>query len=244
MESMCFIWYNKGINMDYEIVPIFNQKKENIWSDFIRIAIVCNKQLGYNAKNGYNEKKILQNMSQNWDMKQYNFAFAAYHQNHMIGFAKGWLNKKCEMLFDNLYVLPEYQGMGIGSQLAKAVENAAVMVSDHIVLVAFIESMFFWIKKGYINTGLITMSKFLSLPRNTVVPVFQWNKDNFRFKMFVEDTVFAKNKNQPMFACFDDKGNIGGVAIQTKDGNKAIYINGGYNPYSEELLSVALMNVK
>lgn len=231
--------------MNYEIVPIFNQKTANVWSDFMRIAIVCNKELGYNGKNGYNEQKILQHMAIDWDKKEYNFAFAAYRKSYMIGFAKGYLSKQNEFVFDNLYVLPEYQKMGIGSQLVKSVENTAAIVSDRIVLTFLIESILFWVKQKYVSTGFITMAKSVSLPKNTVVPIFEWNKNNFHVNIDVDDSVFEKNKYQPVFAYFDESGNVNGVAIRTKDGQNIIYVNDdNYNFYSDELLSRALMNIR
>lgn len=219
------------MNTNYKIIPIFNQKAENVWPDFVRIAITCNKQLGYDGgKNGYNEQKILQNMEKDWKNKDYNFAFAAYQNTRMIGFAKGCLNTKYEMLFDNLYVLPEYQCMGVGTQLAKAVEYYSFIVAHKIVLTAFIESVMFWGKREYAVSGIgnaINMEKNVLGLRECVVPVFQWKPDIFCVKddVGIKNSVFMENKYQPLFAYIGNTGNIDGVALRTKDNKNAIWLN-------------------
>lgn len=238
------------MDTSYKIIPIFNQKAENVWPEFVRIAITCNKQLGYDGgKSGYNEQKILQNIEKDWNSKDYNFAFAAYQNTCMIGFAKGFLNRKDEILFDNLYVLPEYQCMGVGTKLATAVEYYSSIVAHKIVLTAFIESVMFWSKRKYTVSGMgnaINMEKNLPGLVDGVVPVFQWLGKGFCVKdmIGIKDSMFVENKYQPLFVYVGKTGDIDGVALRTKDNKNAIWLNYWADNYyrGQNLLMQALSN--
>lgn len=226
---------NKKI--DFEIVPIFNQHDE-IWHDFLYIEMMCDKSMGYNY-NAYDKHSVLSNHEKDWKNNDYNFAFAAYRKTEMIGFAKGFLDVAETTYLDNLYVLPKYQGIGIGSELLTQVEKTSALISNCLSLMPLNSAVNFYKHNGYgWGDYCGDMGKYLSCFSDSVVPVFQWKKQKFqvKFSVKVDSNLLKQNKYQPVFAYINEFGKVDGVALRTKSGENKFWIKSGQNACKCELL--------
>ena len=120
----------------FDIVPIFNQSVKGVWDDFINIEFACNAEIirSFTGKFRNLCSKEEERQSHLCDYQrnlydwQHNLAFAAYHKKEMVGFAQGFCFERSSELFsvyskeaflEHLYVLPEYQGQGIGQHLVE-----------------------------------------------------------------------------------------------------------------------------
>ena len=225
-------------NIYFQFVPIFNQSRQ-IWTEFVHIECVTDEEMldYYTDKEG--KKRIMHNYAFKWRASKYSFAFAAYHDEQMIGFVDGYLESRNEMWLDSLYVLPKYQKMGIGTNLLKMAERTSSIVANRINLIPLSESKNFYIQKnGYGYRGY--MGKDLSDFATGVVPVFQWIKRNFNFAMNVkvDGYMLRKNEHQPTFVYLNERGQVDGVALRTKDGGSVIWTKDNQDKCYDALFQV------
>lgn len=218
---------NKNINFD--IVPIFNQSAKGVWTDFVYVETFCNREMF----NLYVSEDVvatyLRDFARNLGQWKHNFAFAAYAEEKMVGFIQGFAFEKSSELYsvysketflEHLYVLPKYHKSGIGTQLLKAFEETAALMSSKVVLTPLKSAVGFYEKNGYAYFG--DMEKNLVPCANKVVPVFQWVKKDFDVKLnvTVNNHYLQKNKYNPIFACLNRDSEIDGVIIKTDTENR------------------------
>ena len=110
-----FSMNNKGVYVmdnapDIQIFPVFDQSAPGVWYDFASIrtesAVVKYPSLATQESiAGY-----LEDCESSWKKKSFNFAYAAYHDDKMVGFIQGDVVDRVGYIRD-LFVLPEYQKM-------------------------------------------------------------------------------------------------------------------------------------
>ena len=92
---------------EVSILPVFNQAATNVWRDFFNIRKACMSAIyNYNLQKSDCENEIKE-YKYNWEKKNFNFAFAAYIHNRMVGFIQGDSSMNTAYI-RNLYVRPEY----------------------------------------------------------------------------------------------------------------------------------------
>ncbi|MBO4745528.1 MAG: GNAT family N-acetyltransferase [Alphaproteobacteria bacterium] len=162
-----------------------------------------------------------------WNMESNVFAFAAYVGDEMVGFTTGSLNG-ANMFTRSLYVLPQYQGCGIGSSLLNSAENAASLVSPKMELFSLAGAVSFYQNRGYKNTVVLgRVMKIKKLSNATgVQPVFKWcDKLQSKLNLKFDANLLQKNKHQPIFVYVNDQQKIDGIAVQTPNGEQQIKVN-------------------
>jgi len=217
--------------IDFEIRPIF-QPSDEICKMFADIDIAC----------GSSDEPDLRLLCRNldkeylkiWNQEKNVFAFAAYKSEEIIGFTTGFLRGK--NIFTNaLYVIPEYQGYGIGSKLLNTAECASSFVAQNMELFPLGGSFGFYQNRGYKNVLVLGRIKKVKELQKTsgVIPVFQWcpqmqTKLNVKF-----DTDVLKQKYQPIFVYVNGQQQIDGVAIRMQNGKNKVAVNTGKKTLSE-----------
>lgn len=202
-------------NINYEIKPIFTSNT-NICHDFARIHISClSSPAVHNLESAYLNA---------WNTEQNVFTFAAYSTDEMIGFITGSLTGK-NMFTRSLYIMPNYQGYGIGTTLLDSAENAASLVASNMELFSLSDAVCFYQNRGYKNTlvsGRIKKTKKLSNAHG-VIPIFQWC-DKLQSKLNVKFDTNLLTKHQPIFVYVNSHQKIDGIAIRTPNGEQKIKV--------------------
>lgn len=211
----------KHENQDFQIVPIFNPSISGVWSEFLDIEIACDTQT-YEIDPPCKSvrRNILRRYKNNLHEYKHNFAFAAYQGTKIIGFSYGYIIDRDESYLHRLYVLPQYHKLGIGTQLLRAAEQSCAIFSNTISLIALSKAVDFYEQKhGYSKFGG-DMEKELTVPVNTIVPVFQWVKKDFNLKIACPtDTMALKqSKFQPIFVHVNGDSKIDAVATRMPNG--------------------------
>ena len=117
-------------NISYEIKPIFTPSA-NICHEFARIHMSRLSPTEQKKLPAYNN--LESSYLKAWKKERNVFAFAAYIDKEMVGFVTGSLNGK-NMFTRALYVMPQCQGYGIGSNLLSSAENAASLIAPNMEL--------------------------------------------------------------------------------------------------------------
>lgn len=148
-----FSMNNKGVYVmdntpDIQIFPVFDQSAPGVWYDFASIrtesAVVKYPSLATQESiSGY-----LEDCESSWKKKSFNFAYAAYHDDKMVGFIQGDVVDRVGYIRD-LFVLPEYQKMRIGHNLLTNAETAAAMGARDLDLVSLVYAEPFYKAHGY-----------------------------------------------------------------------------------------------
>lgn len=140
---------------NFQIVPIFNQNAQGIWRGFLDVEIACDSKIyKLDPPCAAVMKNRLRGYKSNLDDYKHNFAFAAYSQKRIIGFAHGYAIDTNEAYLHHLYVLPQYHKCGIGTKLLQATEQACSMFATKLSLVALVEAVpFYEQKQGYDGPG-------------------------------------------------------------------------------------------
>jgi len=206
--------------IDFEIVPIFDQStKPGLWHDFTELEIKCDSEkYGYNVDDT-DRQRIFKSHMYDWANCKHNMAFAAYHENKIVGFATAYKESKTEMYLRNLYVLPQYEGMGIGRSLLEKVERASRLVAKNMNVTSLNGALSFYESRGYTNFDNRNMTKKLPKSLIGVVPVFQWYKFlKLKMKVDVDHSLLIHNWYQPIFVYVSPDQEIVGVGVRTKEG--------------------------
>lgn len=212
--------------LDFEIIPVFNQAAPNVWNNFMSIETECDKAIyGLDAPSKSTTRRILGDYKNDLRTYKHNFAFIACHKTQMIGFTHGCFIGSDDVYLRRLYVLPTYHHCGVGSQLLQAAEQSAAIFAKNISLISLSNSTdFYEVKQGYSKFGS-NMEKELTIPANTILPVFQWVKKDFNVKFDVQvDTAKLKeNKFQPIFVHVNYDNKIDAVATRGPNGEKKLW---------------------
>lgn len=230
------------------IVPVFDQSKGDVWSEFTRIEMLCDKiTCGYKV-GAKDKKRIYDQHVFEWKYEPYNFAFAAYDGDKMVGFASGYRETRQDMYLHNLYVEPEYNGLGIGKNLLAQSERAAALVTDNMTLMSLSGALKFYEHCGYGIHDRRNCEKGLSKEIIGVVPVFKstgWlrvkNKTDF------DKSFFARYKYAPVFAYVSLGREMDAIAARTPDGEIQMWANEkkrGMKDFYEKQLLRALVKVR
>lgn len=133
---------------DIKIFPIFNQAAPGVWDDMMRVRVAAMEH-NYNHKMSADEiAEAMANYQEKWNTYRKHFAFGAYDNDKLVGSIQG----DCEdgvISMRQLYVLPDYQKIGIGRKLMSAMEDACAFDADIIELVALYSATPFYKSIGY-----------------------------------------------------------------------------------------------
>jgi len=117
------------------ILPIFDQAAPTVWDDFIKIRAAA-WQLAHNyTMTARDYDDWMDEMQSSWQCHSFHFAFGAYDGPNMIGYSNGDCIKRVSTV-RGLYVLPQYQGQGIGDKMLRSVELASAFGADRMDLVS------------------------------------------------------------------------------------------------------------
>lgn len=184
-----------------------------------------------------------------WGKQKNVFAFAAYKATEIIGFTTGFLDEN-NMRTSSLYVMPEYQCMGVGSNLLTTAENAAGLIAPNMQLFSLEGAVTFYKDRGYENTlvhGRVLKTKKLPQTVAGVVPVFQWS-DRLNAKLNIKvDDALLQGKYQPIFVYVNGEQKIDGVATRLSNGKDYVKFTrkgGDIAKYRAMELKDALYNIR
>ena len=216
--------YKETINFEFR--PIF-QPSLDMCKKFADIDIQCMPAVEQHSLCVYD------NLDQNYftilQKCRNSFAFGAYKSDEMIGFTTGFLNGENTMFTNALYVLPEYQGFGIGSKLLNTSERAASLIASNMRLVPLENAVSFYQDRDYKNIlvqGRIHKIKKLPKISAGIVPVFGWSdKLSAKLNVRVDTGLLKQDKHQPIFVYANDAQRIDGVATRLSDGKEFIEYN-------------------
>lgn len=230
------------------IVPIFDQSVGGVWADFTRIEAACDLKYGYNIGKKTRNYVYNRNMKE-WEKEKYTFAFGAYVGEKMVGFASGYRENKQEMYLHNLYVLPEYEGKGIGKSLLGQSERNASLITDKMTLISLSGALSFYENRKYNILDECNCEKKLSKEFVGVVPVFKsidWLR-NVKINLDIDTTKLEHDENLPMFAYVSLGREIDGLALRTSTGEDKIWTNPkklAMKDFYEKKLQSALSKVR
>ncbi len=213
---------------DIKIVPIFDQMANpKIWSDFTRLEMLCDT-VKYGYRTGDDDRnRIFASHMYDWTHERYNFAFVAYDEKAMVGFANGFLENRSEMYLRNLYVDPQYNGLGIGKRLLEQSERTANLIVPSMSVISLNGAISFYEGRGYESPDNRYMLK--KLPHNIVgvVPVFKNMLGGMRAKMMApyDKQAVRQCVNQPVFVYVTADREIDAVGIRMPDKEIKIWTN-------------------
>ena len=213
--------------INFEIVPIFNQMaKPSLWHDFTELEMKCDaEKYNYNVDNT-DRDRIFKGHMYDWKNCKCNMAFAAYYENRIIGFSTAYKEDKSEMYLRNLYVSPQYEGMGIGKALLEKTEKAAALVGRRMSVISLAGALSFYESRGYTNFDDRVMNKKLPTFLVGVIPVFQWSKSlSVTMKVDVDHSLLVRNWAQPIFVYVSPVRAVMAVGLHTKEGENIIWAN-------------------
>ena len=238
------------IKQDIQIMPIFNQKASpKIWEDFTRLELLCDTVIcGYKTDNT-DVLRVMDSHLQEWDKERCNFAFAAYDEKIMVGFASGYMENKSEMYLRNLYVNPQYNGMGIGKRLLVQSERAANLIAPNMTVIALKNAVGFYEKNGYNGSDDRFFYKKLPYQMIGVVPVFKTIGALRATKLEVsyDKKLVNQCKNNPVFVYMSQEREIDAIGVKTPDKEIHIWTNEhkrGMSDFYRKQLLRALEKVK
>ena len=235
-------------NKNITFSPIFDQSVGAVWFNFVRIETLCNLKYGYKVNKETKIDMYNRNVNE-WNKQKYCFAFGAYAGDKMVGFVSGYRENKKEMYLHNLYVMPEYEGQGIGKALLEQSERNASMVADTMTIISLEGALGFYEKCGYSIRDKRNCEKKLPKGVIGVVPVFKSIDSLHGAKINVDIDIkeFEQYKNVPMFAYVSLGREIDGIAVKTKAGETKVWTNlakSGMKDFYEKKLLAALAKVR
>lgn len=212
--------------------PIFNQSES--WIDFINVGAAS--RLGTYNMVTTDDKYVyrMDEYKKNWKRRSFNFAFGAYDSSKMVGFVQGYCLDRVGHIAE-LYMLPDYQGLKIGSRLLTMAENVAVYGANRMELTALgtQRALSYYPKRGY---TIFVMpngfeKKLVTRPHCQTVPVFRVTRPIAgacaKIASVYGDTFDAKQINSshaPMFIYSNINGDITGFGVSDSDnGNIKTY---------------------
>lgn len=215
--------------------PIFNQSEFCVWDNFIDIGAAS--RLGTYGIVTLNDKCIykMNEYKNNWKRRSFNFAFGAYDNSQMIGFVQGYCLDRVGYIAE-LYILPDYQGLKIGSSLLTMAENVAVYGANKMELTALgtQRAMSYYPKRGYTirlaPNGF--EKKLVKRPCCQTVPVFKVTRPIAKACAQIAsvhgdtfDAAQINSSHAPMFIYVNVQSEITGFGLAGGDnGNIKTYV--------------------
>ncbi len=216
---------------EVSILPVFNQAATNVWRDFFNIRKACMSAIyNYNLQKSDCENEIKE-YKYNWEKKNFNFAFAAYIHNRMVGFIQGDSSMNTAYI-RNLYVRPEYTLKRIGYKLLQRSEQACALFASDMELISLVRAQPFYEKYGFrpLLAGQNYYAKAIQWrPSCVILPVFYISEKiesacNKLAKSYGE--TFNKENVEslhiPMFVYLDENSDISGFITGELDTKKKI----------------------
>ncbi len=216
---------------EIKILPIFNQSAPGVWDDMLRVRIAAMRH-NYNVR--LTEKDIANAISDfqtAWRRLSYNFAFAAYDGDKMVGCLNGDIQKQIAYI-RHLYVLPEYQGQQLGAGLLRAAEKATSVLAHQTDIISLGGAEKFYRHMGYNSPiGTNNYTKKLSAPKCATVPIFHCTPSFARGcdKLLcgmgkMVDRSRINHEHLPVFAGYDVDSALRAVCV-SENGSTAIRTN-------------------
>ena len=218
--------------LNFEIQPIF-KTYPSVYNNFLRIEKDCYSRLGY-ADYDYDLDVMRGDYVYAVEKARNHFAFGAYYDYEMIGFALGQKQSDNSMYLSHLFIDPVYQGHGVGEQLLKRVENLSIMYSQTLKLFSLPDAIKFYEHYGYEHCGSKdgqavkdkSMIKNLLPQPGGVIPVFEWvDSLNAKLNIDVDKSLLKINKYQPFFVCVTSEQQINGLATRLPNGKQYIILD-------------------
>jgi len=218
--------------INFEIQPIF-KAYPSVYNNFLCIEKDCYHHLGYDDSD-FDLDTMRGDYVYAIEKARNHFAFGAYHDYGMIGFALGHRQSDNSMYLSHLFVDPIYQGYGVGAQLLKKVEILSGVYSQTLKLFSLPDAIPFYKHYGYEHNGHKNgemvkdkcMVKNLSTPSMGIVPVFEWvDSLNAKLNIDVDKSLLKIDKYQPFFVYMNSEQKIDGVATRYPNGEQYIKLN-------------------
>ena len=218
--------------INFEIQPIF-KTYPSVYNNFLCIEKDCYHHLGYDDSD-FDLNLMRDDYVYEIERTRNHFAFGAYNNYGMIGFALGHKQSDNNMYLSHLFIDPIYQGYGVGGQLLKRVENLSIIYSPTLKLFSLPDSIGFYGHYGYEHYGHKnggmekdkSMVKNLSTPSTGIVPVFEWvDSLNVKLNIDVDKSLLKIDKYQPFFVYMNSEQKIDGIATRFPNGEQYIKLN-------------------
>ncbi len=202
---------------DIVILPIFNQAAPGVWDDFAHIRVSSVESIYNSIYDADDIDGMIYADKKKWGKRFVNFAFGAYLGSEMVGFIQGDAHGRCANI-QSLYVLKEYQKLGVGHRLLSRAERAASIFAKRIELVALSKAEPFYIKNGYSSQyGTNRYEKLgIQAPRCECLPIFRCNSRLEKKCKMLEpsfDAGFVNVSHLPMFVYYNVDSELCGYAI-------------------------------
>lgn len=208
--------------LHFEIEPVF-MPYQSVYNNFARIEKQCDVYLGLPA---YDNEMMIKDYDRGMKKEKNHFAFAAYYDYGMIGFALGYKISSGAMYLSNLYVEPGYQGWGVGNKLLQQAENVAALYSSNMNVFPLANAIKFYQHYGYETLKDDVMTKKLSNVTGGVVPVFEWCDElTAKLNVKVDTDLLKHQKFHPIFIYLNKDNTIDGVATRLPSGEKRVVVN-------------------
>ncbi len=206
------------------IVPIFNQSAPQVWKTFLSIrSAAMRHSCGYQMSTADYEF-AMDEMTQGWVKRGFNFAFGAYDGATMIGFVQGDCIENTATI-RSLYVRPEYMSQHIGQRLLMAAEQAGSFAASSLDLVSLPRAQKFYEHHDYkpVSHGgnhYIKDITFQMRARCATAPVFKLtrgmhtscSKISQQYGMTF-DASHVNQHHKPMFVYVDAASQVQGYVL-------------------------------
>ena len=150
---------------DIVILPIFNQAAPDVWDDFAHIRVSSVESIYNSIYDADDIDGMIYADKEKWGKRFINFAFGAYLGSEMVGFIQGDAHGRCANI-QSLYVLKEYQKLGVGHRLLSRAERAASIFAKRVELVSLSKAEPFILKMDILhNMAQTDMKSWISRPR-------------------------------------------------------------------------------
>lgn len=225
-----------------KIVPIFDQSAPGVWDDFADIRKAARFRKNVQIYVDIPACEFINEFVDSWKRYKNHFAFGAYDNGEMVGFVRGHMLRHSGYL-DGMYILPEYQSLGIGSRLLVKGEDAIKMFSKRAELVARHSAISFYNERGYTaltGYGVLSREKELKPRRSvSVQPLFFSSAHISRqcAAIYPEyNADYVNVEHRPAFVYLDTLGNIGGFV-----NDQGKYVKpGAWSSFSNNMLDRAI----
>ncbi|MCQ2571960.1 MAG: GNAT family N-acetyltransferase [Alphaproteobacteria bacterium] len=208
--------------LHFEIEPVF-MPYQSVYNNFARIEGECDVYLGYESRDN---EVMIKDYDRGMKKEKNHFAFAAYYDYGMIGFALGYKTSRGAIYLSHLYIEPMYQGWGIGNNLLKQAENVAALYSSNMDVFPLANAVKFYQHYGYKTMKDDVMTKKLSNVTGGVFPVFEWCDElTAKLNVKVDTDLLKHQKFHPIFIYLNKDNTIDGVATRLPDRKKIVVVN-------------------